>query len=101
MQPTILAHDEMVIGAGEQNITGDGLMAFDNECHSPLRLIGEPLSQPRGKCRIDMLDDDNRGLECCGEMSEDFRQCVGTSCRGPKDDERLERQSRKGPVVSR
>ena len=62
MQPAILAHDEMVIGAGEQDITGDGLVALDNERHSPVCLLGEPLSQARGKCRIDMLDDDNRGL---------------------------------------
>ncbi len=64
MQPAILTHDEMIIGARKQNFTGDRPMALDNKCHSPVRLIREPLSQPGGKRRIDMLDDDDRGLKC-------------------------------------
>ena len=91
MQPAILAHDEMVVGAGEQDLAGGGPVPLDNERHAPARLFGEPLSQARGKCRVDVLDDDDRGLECRGEMGEDLGQGIGTTGRGSQDNQGLER----------
>ena len=79
MKPTILAQNEMIVGAGKQDLAGGGLMPLDNECHAPLRLLGEPLPQARGKCRVDVLDDDNRNFERGWELGEDLRQRVGTA----------------------
>ena len=89
MQPAILAQDEVIVGAGEQDLAGGGPMPLDDQRHAPARLLGEPLAQPRGKCRIDVLDDDDRGLECRREAGRGPRPGRSAAGRGPQDHQGL------------
>ena len=54
---------------------------------TPMRLLREPLSQARSKCRIDMLDDDDRGIEVVGQDGEDLGQGIRPAGRGSEDNQ--------------
>ena len=79
MKATILAQNEMIVRAGEQDLAGGGMMPLGNQSHVPVRLFGKPLSQARGKCRINVLHDDDRNFQRGRDLGENLGQGVGTT----------------------
>src|SRR5262249_19946742 len=49
MEAAVLAQDQMVIGDGEQDLAGNGPVPFSDQSDRPMRLLGEPLTQPPGQ----------------------------------------------------
>ena len=66
-------------------------MSFGGQHHAPVRLLGEPLPKAGGKCRVDVLDDDDPGFERGGKPRKNFGQGLGAAGRGSQDNQGVER----------
>ena len=82
MQAAIFAHDQVVVSSREQDFAHSRLMSFSGQLHAAACLLGEPLAQTRGKCRIDMLNDDDARRERGGKPRKDLGQGLRTAGRG-------------------
>ena len=89
MQPLVRSQDQVIVGAGEKDLSlGHGHLLGD-QLDLPSCLLAEPLAEPRGEGGVDVLDDHDRGLQGRREPGEDLRQRERAAGRRAQHDERM------------
>ena len=74
MKPAVCAQNQMIVRAGEQNLSLGQLHSVSDELDFSSRVLAQPLAQPGGEGGVYMLHDHDRRFQGRGKLGEDLRQ---------------------------
>ena len=89
-QRAILGEHEMVIGAGNEDVASERLLALLGHPHGPSGPVAKPFCQPRGEGHVDVLHHHDGDVPVDRQRLEDFGDRLRPPGGGP-DDEQLRR----------